>query len=185
MKAPTRIWIPAEEAIPGVEYHGYKSANESPTMYHMCSVRYKGNGVGWIFDAPKHEEKNIIQLERYTTFQEQEDWYKEHFDIKDSATFLNLNGLFNDLYDTCGAAHEMWNAWVCCDFHELNANLKENEMMLVGIAPAPYDWNMGEECRAYVIEDVETHDLYWCHGSKAWVDVMRDQMEECWNELGG
>ena len=132
---------------------------------------------------PLLEEKNIIQLERYTTFQEQEDWYKEHFDIKDSATFLNLNGLFNDLYDTCGAAHEMWNAWVCCDFHELNANLKENEMMLVGIAPAPYDWNMGEECRAYVIEDVETHDLYWCHGSQAWVDVMRDQMEECWEEI--
>ena len=172
MKAPTRIWIPAEEAIPEVEYHGYKSADEPDTQYHLCLVRYKGNSTIWVFDNPKDEVKNVSYLERYTTFQEQEDWYKEH-----------LNGLFNDLYDTCGAAHEMWNAWVCCDFHELNANLKENEMMLVGIAPAPYDWNMGEECRAYVIEDVETHDLYWCHGSKAWVDVMRDQMEECWEEI--
>ena len=182
MKAPTRVWIPVEEAVPEVEYIGYKSANENPTMYHLCSVRYKGNGVGWIFDDPKHEEKNIIQLKRYTTFQEQDDWYKEHFDINDSDTYLNLFGLFHDMYNTGTATHEMWNAWISSDFYEMNAYLKDEEMILIGVAAAPYEWNLGGDCCALVIEDKATGSNYWCHADQAWIDDMREQMREIYEE---
>ena len=98
---------------------------------------------------------------------------------------------YENTYRFLGETHNFWECVlvrkgeISVSADERIYHLKENEMMLVGIAPAPYDWNMGEECRAYVIEDVEPHDLYWCHGAKSWVDVMRDQMEECWNELGG
>lgn len=181
MKAPTRVWVPIEEAKIGETYIGYKTF-EKPNCYNMCEVLYKGDGIGWIWSDPKHEQSGISHLERYTTFQEQDAWYKKQFNIKDSDTYLNLYGLFHDMYDTGTAAHEMWNAWVSSDFYEMNAYLKDENMILIGVAAAPYEWNVGGDCCALIIEDKVTGCCYWCHAAQDWIDDMREQMREIYEE---
>lgn len=177
MGAPTRIWLPVEKATIDETYMGYKIANE-PNGMHLCEIKYKGNGIGWVWNDEKNKVENITELERYTTFQEVEEWYKARFDLTDTDTQLNLYGLFEDLYSVGDAHREMWNAWIGLDFYELNENLKENGMILIGIAPAPFEWSMGEECCAYIAEFKDTGERIWCHGAKHWVDDMRTQMTE-------
>lgn len=181
MKAPTRIWIPIDEATIDTTYIGYRQTDQ-PNCYHMCEIEYKGNGIGWVWCDPKHEVKNLSFLEKYTTFQEQEEWYKKHFNINDSHTYLNLCGLFHDMYNTGTATHEMWNAWVSNNFYETNAYLKDEDMILIGVAAAPYEWNIGGNCCALVIEDRVTGSNYWCHAAQDWVDEMREQMRDIYKE---
>jgi hypothetical protein len=169
MTAPTRIWIPIDKATVDKIYMGYQ---DSPSTLHFCEVKYVGNGVGHVWEDPDNKVEGITHLLRYTTFQEQEEWYK-----KDPIDELNLYGLFNDT-TADGAYHEMYNVWVAGDFYELNHRLKEEGMALIGIAAAPYKWHFDEPCCAYVAEYKDTGERIWCHGFANLVEDMREAMKE-------
>lgn len=179
MQAPSSKWIPIKEAIIDKEYNGYKTADE-PNVSSYCAIVYKGNDMGWRWGDPEREAKNLTYLLRDLTYEETEQWYKNRFDKNDSTTKLNLYGLYNDMYDVGDARHEMWNAWIALDFYEMNECIKDNDFYLIGIAPAP--WNaddiFGEgNTIAFVAEEFNTGNRFWCHGGKSWVEDMREQMK--------
>ena len=169
MTAPLRIWIPVDKAVVNESYMGYQ---DSPSALHLCTVKYIGDGIGYVWGDPSNKVEGITHLLRYTTFQEQEEWYK-----KDPIDELNLYGLFNDT-TVDGAHHEMYNAWVAGDFYELNHRLKEEGLVLIGIAAVPYNWKFAESCCAYVAEYKDTGERIWCHGFATLVEDMREAMKE-------
>lgn len=170
------IWIPVAEAEIDKEYYGYQSA-DTPNSIYYCTIMYKGNGTGWVWNRESNVAHNITFLERYATFEEEREISR-----KKPNTTLNLFGLFNDMSSVGDAYHEMWNAWIDCDFYDMNTALHEEESTLVGIAPAPYKWNWPEECVAFVAE-TNNGDRFWCHGSKDMLEDMREQMKEIYNEI--
>lgn len=185
MRAPFSKFIPVEQAIIDKEYSGYKTADE-PNTSCFCSITYKGNGKGWRWGKSKQEVKNLTYLQQNLTCEETEQWYKNRFDEKDSTTISNLYGLYNNMYDVGDAYHEMWNAWIALDFYEMNECIKDNDFFLVGIAPAP--WNVDDifgegNTVAFVAEERDTGNRFWCHGSKKWVEDMREQMFEIWEKI--
>ena len=172
-------WIPAHQGVQNQEYHGYKLRDE-PNSIHYASIRYLGNGQALVYD--KTLVTNITQLQRYTTFDERQQWYKDRFDVNTYHDNLNLLGLYEDLYSTGDATHELWNAWIAADFYELASNLKEEDLILVGIAPADYECNGTRYPIAFVVETQDTGERFWCHGVQDWVDDMREQMRDIYDE---
>ena len=181
-RAPRRITIPVEEGIVDKEYIGYRTSDEPSNCYHMCSLIYKGNGTAWCFGNEKDVIKNIQFLDRYTTFEEDTAWYKKQFNINDARTQNNLFGLYHDMYDVGDAVHEIWNAWVEAEWYEMSDNLNDEGFLLLGIAPAPFDWTLGSDCVAVICE-AENGERFWCHAGKHWIEDMRKEMQEVYNEL--
>lgn len=178
MRAPTTKWIPAEEGIKNFEYGGYKTVDR-PTVSTLCPLVYKGNGIGLAWNEEGQVVENIVELERHLTMEETEQWYKDHY-IMDAREQLNLYGLFTDLYDTGDAYHEMWNAWISDDWYEMSNQLQDLTFILAGIAPCPWgkDDLFGEgKTVAFVAED-DNGERFWCHGSIDWVDDIREQMKD-------
>ena len=173
-----RVWLPVEEGIIGIEYLGYKTFDK-PNTVNFCDIRYLGEGKGLIFD--KFPVENISELERETTWQEQAKWYEDKFDLNDNKCQLNLLGLFNDMYDVGTAYHEMWNGWVGTNFYEMNSDLIEGNSFLVGISPAPYGCASLRDAVAFIAE-TDTGERFWSHGSKDWVDDMREEMLEIYTK---
>ena len=180
MKAPFYKWIPAEEAKIGEKYIGYKTYDKPDTSY-LCEVEYLGDNKVLVFGT--REVNNVSMLERHTTYQEQDEWNREYFDIANPKTQLNLYGLFNDLYDVGDAYHEMYNAWIGCDFYEMNNDLLDENFTLIGIAPAPYGCSIDDPI-AFVAE-YDDGERFWSHGGQSWVDFMREQMREVYESLKG
>lgn len=174
--APRSVWIPVEEGIVGVEYCGYKTF-DAPGTTHFCTTIYKGDGKA---DVYGHPVKNISELERETSWQERDAWYVKQFDLTNSKNQLNLLGLYNDMYDVGDAYHEMWNAWVGVDFYEMNSDCVENNIVLVGIAPAPWGCASIEDPVAFVAEN-EDGTRFWSHGGQSWVNDMREQMRDIYD----
>ena len=181
MKAPRYKWIPVEEAIVGEEYDAYKTYDK-PNTTSYCRAKYLGNNKVLVFED--YEVENISELQRHTTYQEQDEWNKQHFNISNSKTQLSLYGLFTDLYDVGDAHHEMWNAWITDDFYEMNVYLQEEDFFLVGIAPAPYRCPALKDPIAFVGE-YENGERFWCHGGKSWVESMRRDMKDVYENLKG
>ena len=179
MKAPFYKWILAEEAKIGKKYIGYKTSDKPDTTC-LCEVEYLGDNKALVFGT--REVDNVSMLERHTTYEEQADWNKQHFDISNSKTQLSLYGLFTDLYDIGDANHEMCNSWVTNDFYEMNVDLLDEDFILIGIAPAPYGCPALDDPIAFVIE-YENGERFWCHGGKSWVDSMREDMREIYNQI--
>lgn len=179
MKAPFYKWILAEEAKIGEKYIGYKTYDKPDTTC-LCAVEYLGDNKVLVFGT--REVDNVSMLERYTTYEEQTNWNKQHFDISNGKTQLSLYGLFTDLYDVGDAYHEMCNFWVTDDFYEMNVDLLDEDFFLVGIAPAPYGCPALDDPIAFVAER-ENGERFWCHGGKSWVDSMREDMREVYNQI--
>ena len=171
--APRSVWIPVSEGVVGTEYEGYKTFTE-PGTSHFCTTIYLGDGKADVYGSIY---ENISFLERRTTWQEQEQWYRDQFDLTNSKTQLNLLGLFHDMYDVGDAYHEMWNGWVGTDFYEMDSDLREEDFVLVGIAPCPYGCAVIDNPVAFVAE-MEDGTRFWCHGGQGWVDDMREQMKD-------
>lgn len=178
MGAPRRVWLSISEAKIGEEYCGYKSS-DSPGSTHMGRVEYLGDGKGLVFGTTPVE--NLIELERETSWQEQEEWYYKRFDITNSKNQLNLLGLFNDMYDVGDAYHEMWNSWVGIDFYKMTSDILDEDFTLVGIAPAPYGCFAIDDPVAFVAEE-SNGTRFWCHGSEKWVTDMREQMKDIYED---
>ena len=180
MNCPMRIWVSVKEAEIDKEYFGYKNNNE-PNSIHYCSIYYKGNGIGWIWNDPK-QSVEVSYLERYMTFKEEEQWYQDNYDSNNSSNQINLSGLFHDMYDVGDARHEMWNAWIGTTWRELALNIIDEDFYLIGIAPAPWGHTGYEQPIAFVAESKDGVDRFWCHGEKNWVLDMREEMKEVYNE---
>lgn len=181
MKAPMTKWIPIEEAKIDEEYFGYTSTLE-PNSTNYCSVIYKGNGVGWVFNNEERAAHNIDKLMRYLTFQETNQWYEDNYKLTPTA-INNLYGLFNDMSSVGDACHELWNGWIDSNWYEMSLTLEEENFWLVGVARAPYKWTVGGDCIAFVAEYYDTGERFWCHGSTSWVEDMREQMKEIYDGL--
>ena len=174
--APQSVWIPVEEGVVGVEYRGYKTF-DAPSTRHFCATIYKGDGKA---DVYGRLIENISELERETSWQERDEWYVKQFDLTNSKNQLNLLGLYNDMYDIGDACHEMWNAWIGIDFYKMNSDCIENNIILVGIAPAPWGCTSIEDSIAFVAEN-EDGTRFWSHGGQSWVDDMREQMQDIYD----
>lgn len=182
MEAPRRRWIPVEQAKIDTVYEGYRLKGE--TSYHLCDIRYKGNGTAWIFEDKEHPVNNIEFVQENLSYKEIEEWYKNHFDISNPKVKNNLLGLFTDLYDVGDARHEMWNAWIGIDWYEMSAQLFDEDFYLVGIADAPWGKTyLDEPTVAYVAETYDGKDKFWCHGTKSSLEDMREQMLETYEKL--
>lgn len=182
--APRTKWVAAADAEIDKVYEGYRRL-PSPSLY-MCSIQNKGNGVGWRWSDEEYTETGITHFEEELTWEEEEAWYRNHFDINNHRNSNNLIGLFTDLYDVGDAYHEMWNAWIKCDFYEMAVKLEEEDFYLLGIAPAPWDkddlFGEGKSC-AFVGCYYSTDERFWAHGSYDWVEDMREQMEDVYDEI--
>lgn len=185
-RVPYEKWISVSEAIIDAEYCGYKTTI-NPNTIHGCSIVYKGDRTGWCWNKPEQEVKNISFLSRKLTFEEKEDWYKNQFNIKDQKDQLNLMGLFNNMYDCGDAYHEEWNAWIGADWYEMAFNLREEDFILVGISPAPWnvDYIFGEGNSVAFVCENENGIRFWCHGSKRWVEDMRSETRDIYKNLMG
>lgn len=185
MKCPHSKWISAAAGEVDKEYRGYKTANE-PNTVCFATILYKGNGVAWRWGDEKQIITNITFLDKEMDWQETAQWYKDQFDITDPKTSNNLIGLFTDLYGVADAYHEMWNGWVDCDFYEMAAELSDEDFYLVGIAPAPWSkddiFGKGKSV-AFIAEYYDSGERFWCHGSLDWVEGMREQMEDIYEEM--
>ena len=173
-KIPTYKTIPVSQAIIDFEYNGYKTSKD-PGMSTFGSCVYKGNGVAWSWGKSDRPVDGIIELFRSYTPDEEEQWYKDHFDIKDSKTILNLFGLFHDMYDIGDAYHEMWNSWIKLDFYEMAVTLQDEDFNVIGIAPAPYGAAYIDNPVAVVAEE-KNGTRFWCHADQKWIDDMREQI---------
>lgn len=171
-------WIPVSEAIPGKEYHGYKEADK-PNAYHLCSITHKSGTTGLVFG--KTEVNNIIEYQYRMSFQEQEEYAKSLCNFDDEYTIATLFGLFHDLYDVGLALHEMYNGWIEYDFYTLLNNAKEEDINIIGVAPAPHQWRLPEQAVAIVFESEGKE--YWCHAHKDAIDEMRESMLNKYNEI--
>ena len=173
------VWIPVNEANVGIEYRGYKTF-DNPKALCFCSVEYLGDNKGLVFG--KDLVENISELSRETTWQERDKWYVDRFDIDKADNQLNLLGLFKDMYDVGDASHEMWNAWIGTNFYEMNFDCNDNNITLIGIAPAPYPCSAIRNAVAFVAED-EDGNRFWSHGSQDWVEDMRDEMRDIYDNF--
>lgn len=182
-RCPTSEFIPVEQGIIDKEYNGYITADR-PNSESYCSITYKGNGVGWCWNNEERKVENITFLNKRLTVDEQEEWRKAHYEAKDPREQLNLMGLYNDMYDVGDASHEMYNAWTSIDWYEMAENLSREDFFLVGIAPAPWDCYSIDNPVAAVIEE-ENGTRFWCHMGKSWIDRMRKQMREIYNNMMG
>ena len=108
------IWIPIEEAVVDKEYEGFRTTDESATSYHLCSIIYKGNGVGWIWGKENNKVKNLLELWHHLTYQEEREANIKEFETCGSRALMELHGLFHDCYDTGTARHEMDNRQISC-----------------------------------------------------------------------
>lgn len=180
-KCPISEFIPVEQGIVDKEYNGYQTADR-PNAESYCSITYKGNGVGWRWNDEKNKVENITFLNRRLTIDEQEEWRKTHYEAKDPKEQLNLMGLYNDMYDVGDAYHEMWNGWIGVDWYEMAEGLQSEDFFLCGIAPAPYDCSALDDAVAFVAEE-ENGSRFWCHGGRSWVEHMRKQMRDIYNDM--
>ncbi len=181
---PRYEWIPVEKAEIGKEYGGYKLHSTGGTTC-SCRIDYKGNGVGWCWGDESRAVEGISFLERSLSWAEQEQWYVDHFDKTSTKNILNTMGLFHDMYDIGDAYHEMWNSWIKVDFWEQIVCIEDEDFTLIGIAPAPWDrddiFGDNQSC-AFVCEDAEGN-RFWSHGSKKWVEDMREQGRQVYEEM--
>lgn len=182
-KCPTTEYIPVEQGIIDAEYCGYKTYDK-PNTESFCLLKYKGNGVGWVFNNEDRKVENISHLKRRLSFEEQSNWRKRNYDSKDPREQMNLMGLFNELYSVGDAHHEMYNAWICVDWYEMAECLAHEDFFLVGIAPAPWDCCSVKNPVAAVVEDSDGN-RWWCHAGQDWIDSMRKQMKEIYNNMMG
>ena len=181
MNCPMRIWVSSASAEIDKEYIGYKTHTE-PNSIHYCSIVYKGYNTGWVWNDAKQVVNNIAYLERYMTFQEERDWYIQHYDINDPTNKINLEGLFHDMYDIGDAHHELWNAWIGINWREMALRLLDEDFYLIGIAPCPWGHGGYKQPIAFVVETKDGTERFWCHGEKDWVLDMREEMKEVYNE---
>lgn len=180
-RIPAYKKIPISEAEIDFEYSGYKDKSSS-TCEHICACTYKGDGIVWPFDNPDRAVTDVYELSRPYTLEEQEEWYKDRFDAYTSNTSQNLFGLFHDMYDVGDARHEMYNAWIRLNFYEMAECMKDEDFIILGVAPAPYGDGYFEDPVAIVAEEY-TGDRFWCHSEKKWVEEMREQMRPVYKEL--
>ena len=181
MDCPLKVWEAASAAEIDKEYDGYKTFDE-PNCTHLCSIVYKGNGTGWVWNDSKQLVSNISYLERYMTFEEEKEWYIKHYDKNNPTNQINLDGLFHDMYDVGDARHEMWNAWIGIEWKEMALRLLDEEFYLIGIAPAPWGHSLYSDAVAFVAESKDGTDRFWCHGDMETVKQMREEMKEVYNE---
>lgn len=182
-RCPTSEFIPVEQGIVNKEYNGYQTLDK-PGSECFCSITYKGNGVGWRWNDEEKKVENITFLNKRLTIEEQEAWRIAHYEAKDPREQLNLMGLYNDMYDVGDASHEMYNGWITIDWYEMAENLIREEFYLVGVAPAPWDCFSIDDPIAMVAED-EDGNRFWCHAGRNWVERMRKQMREIYNNMMG
>lgn len=174
--APKYKWIPAAAGEKYKEYDGYKIINDK--AIHFAQLTYMENGEGYLWGNPTQHISGIIELQIKLTYEEEEQWYKDHIDLSNSKNTNNLIGIHTDLYDIGDAYHEMWNGWIeGWDPWKFICELEEETFYLVGIAPAP--WNkddiFGEgNSVAFVACYYDSDERFWCHGSKNWVQTLRD-----------
>ena len=174
--APKYRWIPAAAAKKHHCYNGYKE-KDSRAM-HFCDITYIGDGEGYLWGEPTQHVSNITELQEEITWMERSQWYKDYVDLSISRNSNNLIGIHTDLYSIGDAYHEMWNGWVeACDPWKMIAELEEETFYLVGIAPAPWDkddiFGKGNSV-AFVACYYDSDERFWCHGSKNWVQTLRD-----------
>ena len=181
---PNDKWIPVNEAKVGESYNGYRDSIEL-NSYHYCTVVYKGNGIGWVWGDENNVVENITFLNKRLTYWERSELKRQQFDLSNDHSQLNLYGLYTDLYSVGDAHHELWNAWIDCDFYEMDYMLRKDEIVLVGIAEAPWEPNFsgGDTYLAFVAEDIDTNERFWCHGGKMTLETLREQMEDIYEEL--
>lgn len=181
---PNDKWIPADEAKVGDTYNGYKRATE-PNSFNYCTIVYRGNGIGWVWGDEKNIVENISFLNKRLTYWERSELKRQQFDLSNDHSQLNLYGLYTDLYSIGDAHHELWNAWIDCDFYEMDYTLRKNGIVLVGITEAPWEPNYGDHDTylAFVAEDIDTNERFWCHGGKMTLETLREQMKDVYEEL--
>lgn len=185
-KCPGYEWVPAAAAEIDKEYTGYTGGPHGPNATCWCKIINKGNGIGWTWGKEEQAVSGIISYKRDFDWQEEAAWYHEHFDINNHVNTNNLIGLFTDLYSVGDAYHEMWNGWIGADFYEMAGELEDETFYLLGIAPAPWEKDdiFGEgNSVAFVGCYYSSDERFWCHGSKDWVEDMREQMEDIYNEI--
>ena len=181
-KCPDGKWIPVQEAEIDKEYSGYKDSTQ-PNSQNYCTILYKGNGVGWRWKDEKCAQSNLAFLYQEFTYKDQEEWYKSQFSLDNPKAVINLQALYHDMYHVGDATHELWNAWAGVDWYEMSHRLDEEEIFLLGVAPAPYSWNAGGECVALVAETYDGQYRFWIHFGKDWVDDMREEMQEIYESI--
>lgn len=177
MRCPTSKQVPYQEAVIGKMYSGYTRG----TTTSFCDCEYLGDRKVLVFG--KYEEINVDTLTDKYSWDEQEKWYRDRFDITDLRTTNNLYGLFHDMYDVGDAYHEMWNGWIDIDWYEMSAGLQDEDFYLLGIAPAPSPWAGHSDPVAFVCATYDDTQRFWCHGGKDWVENMREQMKDIYKEI--
>lgn len=182
VRCPDGKWVPIQEAEIGKEYSGYKTATEPNSQYY-CSIVYKGNEIGWCWDDEKRAASNLTFVYQDFTYKEQEEWYKNQFSLDNPKAVINLQALYHDMYHVGDATHELWNAWAGVTWYEMSHRLDEEEIFLLGVAPAPYSWSAGGECVALVAETYDGAYRFWVHFGKDWVDDMREEMKEVYESI--
>ena len=183
--APTSKDIPIEQAQLNKKYKGYKCG---PNFISLAPCEYLGdNHRVKVFDKEQISEKPITHFMEETTWQERDHWYVDQFDITDPKDTNNLHGLFYDLYDVGTATHEMYNGWIDSNWYEMAWRLRDLDFYLYGIAPAPYPmaWDDDDDSVAFVARSYDDKSEFWCHGRKSWVEGMREQMKNAFDELTG
>ena len=168
-----------QDIKPGDEFRGYHytDGNSNIESFGQVIVNEQGVPLQW----GKYEIEVIDKIDyfyRHPTWEEQEAWKQEQIDIFEQANILNLVGIHTDLYDVGDARHEMYNAWVECDWRDQLLELKNEDFFIVGIAPAPWTPGYFRQAVAVVCEYYDNADRFWCHAEKDWYDSMREESKE-------
>lgn len=181
---PRDKWIPISEAKPGETYEGYQDSIE-PDSSNYCLIVYKGNGIGWKWGKEENTVENITFLNKRLSYRELSELKRQRFDLSNDHSQLNLYGLYTDLYSIGDATHEMWNGWVDCDFYDMDYTLRENGIIFVGVAEAPWQphYNDHDTYLAFIAEYVSSGERFWCHGGKSTLETLRRQMKDVYEEL--
>lgn len=171
--------VKPEDIKPGDKYEGY----ETETLNSSCTIIVDENGVPkeWGTDEIKHGP--ILYFLRPRTWQEKEDWKKNKLNMSYVTHQNNLLGLHHDLYDVGDAYHEMYNGWVDCEWRDLLLNAEDENIFIVGVAPAPYGCISFNEPVAIVAESKFNGERFWCHAEKDWIDDMRENSMDEYNKI--
>ena len=173
-----------QDIQPGDEFRGYHYRDGNSTIDALCQVvvNEKGAPLTW---GKYPIEETVEYFYRMPTWEEEQIWNGEQLDISKSPNVMNLIGIHTDLYDIGDARHEMFNAWIDCDYQDQLLELENEDFFIVGVGPAPWAPGYFNEPVAVVCEYYDNGDRFWCHAEKDWYDNMREESMELYKKAKG
>lgn len=183
VRPPRFVDVLPENVDPKIEYEGYRKGEHSFTLSSITFDENLNPIAYGEYPLTDEEKEGITAYIRYMTWQEEKDWYKNAIDFSNQKHKINLIGLHTDLYSVGDGCHEMWNGWIGVSWEEQLMNLLDEEFFIVGIAPFGGPVRSFRKPVAVVCEMYDTGERFWCHAEKDWIDDMREESLDSYNEF--